>query len=100
MLLAANCRKFVIQLAEYCNVPTTEINMVISSQYYSTTDAVKGTVDGTKQIAKGNVINGSSKIGTSLLKNSAKIVVSTGNQIIDTSKFAVDQTTNKVIKRK
>ena len=90
--IEANCRKFCIRLAEYCNIPTTEINWIISSQYYSTADAVKGTIDGTKDIAKGKVITGITGIGGSIVKNSAKIVVSTGNQIYDTSNAVVDST--------
>eukprot|EP01084_Bolivina_argentea_P182971 315799_1 len=73
--IEANCRKFVIRLAEYCNIPTTQINWIISSQYYSTAETIKDTIDGGKTVANGNVIQGVSDIGTSVVKNSAKIVV-------------------------
>eukprot|EP01084_Bolivina_argentea_P182970 315797_1 len=96
-LIQANCRKFVIRLAEYCNIPTTEIHWVISSQYYSTADVVKDTIDGTEDITKGNVISGVGGIGSSIVKNSAKIIVSTGNQVINTSKSVVDSTVDSTV---
>ena len=83
--IEANCRKFAIRLAEYCNIPTTEINWVVSSQYYSAAEVVKDTVNGGQDVIKGDVVKGVSSIGTSVVKNTAKIIVATGNTVVDTT---------------
>lgn len=84
--IEANCRKFSIRLAEYCNIPTTEINWIVSSQYYTATDVVKDTINSGKDVVNGNIVKGVSSMGTSVVKNTAKIVHATGNQVIDTTK--------------
>ena len=93
--LEANCRSFCIRLAEYCSVPVHEVNksfylpvvshLAPSSQAYSTSNAIKGSVKGTKEIAKGKVLIGTGTIGGSVVKNTAKVGLSTANQVIDTT---------------
>eukprot|EP01084_Bolivina_argentea_P003094 5784_1 len=95
MLLEANCRKFSIRLAEYCNVPITEMDVGVSSQYYSVAETVKGTTDGAKNIAKGNVIQGVTGIGGSVIKNTAKIAVASGSGIVDKTTDAVKAIANQ-----
>merc|ERR1712154_234081 len=98
--LADNCRTFCINLAEYCSIPVYEVNKSLyrtktgsrimpSSQIYSGVNAVKGTYNGVKEIRKGNVVKGGGGIGKSVVKNTAKIGVSTANQAIDTTAAVV-----------
>jgi len=110
--LVSNCRSFCIRLAEYCSIPVHEVNksfynpiisrLAPSSQLYATGSAIKGTLNGSKQMVFGgsvsNVYGGAKQIGGSVVKNSAKIGLSTANQVFDTTS-AVVQSPFKLFKR-
>ena len=96
-----NCRRFVIRLAEYCDISYSEIDgqmtggLKISGQAYAIGDGISDIGQGIKDIGKGNVGNGVLKIGMSPLKTVANVGVATVGTVANTVETIKDSMDDK-----
>jgi len=92
-----NCRRFVIRLAEFCGVGILEIDgqkslhVPVSSQYYTVRDGAKNGVDSAKDVAKGNLLSGVTKLGVAVIKMPVQIAVSSGRTLVSLGKEGVSK---------